>query len=323
MPSIGARALATYIRPRGTAAQSVALDRSLKQRSDPRIRIPPREANTSSSGPDDDPRKPVTVRQLRAMKAAGDRIVALTCYDHLFARLLSGAAVDIALVGDSLGQVVLGYRSTVPVTVQEMIHHASAVRRGLEGPLLVVDLPFLSYQVSDEEALRNAGRVVKESGAEAVKLEGGDEATVSRVRTLVGAGIPVMGHVGFTPQSVHRLGGYRVQGRESEEADRLLEEAVLLEDAGCFALVLEMVPAPLAERISGRLELPTIGIGAGGGCDGQVLVLPDMLGLNEDFRPRFLRRFAELGAETRRAVAAYAGAVRDGSFPDAGESYGT
>lgn len=256
------------------------------------------------------------------MKASGEKIAVLTCYDHLFARLLARTAVEVVLVGDSLGQVVLGYRSTIPVTLQEMIHHAAAVRRGLERPLLVVDMPFLSYQVSDADALRNAGRVVKETGAEAVKVEGGDEATVSRVRTLVGAGIPVMGHVGLTPQAVHRLGGYGVRGRSAEEADRLLEEAEALAQAGCFAVVLEMVPAALAARITRRLEVPTIGIGAGPDCDGQVLVLPDMLGLNEGFEPKFLRRFAELGADVRSAVDDYVEAVKEGGYPGEAESYG-
>ena len=256
------------------------------------------------------------------MKAAGEKITVLTCYDHLFARLLARTAIEVVLVGDSLGQVVLGYRSTIPVTLQEMIHHAAAVRRGLERPLLVVDMPFLSYQVSDADALRNAGRVVKETGAEAVKLEGGDEATLSRVRTLVAAGIPVMGHVGLTPQAVHRLGGYGVRGRSSEEADRLLEEAEALGQAGCFAVVLEMVPSSLAARVTRRLDVPTIGIGAGPECDGQVLVLPDMLGLNEGFEPKFLRRFTELGAEVRAAVEAYVRAVKEGGYPGETESYG-
>lgn len=267
-------------------------------------------------------RRPVTVRELLAMKRRGERITALTCYDHLFARLLSRTPVDVVLVGDSLGQVVLGYRSTIPVTVDEMIHHAAAVRRGLEGPLAVVDMPFLSYQVSDEDALRNAGRVLKETGVEAVKLEGGDEATVSRARTLVEAGIPVMGHVGLTPQSVHRLGGYRVRGRGEEEADELLQQAAALEEAGCFSLVVEMVPTPLARRISEALRIPTIGIGAGPHCDGQVLVLHDMLGLNEEFEPRFLRRFAELGEAAREGVAAFVEAVRSGEYPSEDESYG-
>ncbi len=261
------------------------------------------------------------IRDLLAMKRRGDRIAVLTCYDHLFARLLDASEVEVVLVGDSLGQVVLGYASTLPVTLEEMIHHAAAVRRGLARPMLVVDMPFLTYQVTEEEALRNAGRLLKEAGAEAVKLEGGDEPVVGRVRRLVSAGIPVMGHLGLVPQSVHQLGGYRVVGREAEEADRLLEQAVALQDAGCFSLVLEMVPSGLAGRITRALDIPTIGIGAGPECDGQVLVLPDMLGLNEGFRPRFLRRFGELGAACREAVAAYVEAVRAGEYPSEEESY--
>ncbi len=276
---------------------------------------------TSSSPTDQGARKPVTVRDFLAMKRAGERIAVLTCYDFLFAELLSGSAIDAVLVGDSLGQVVLGYRTTIPVSVDEMIHHTAAVRRGLAGPLLIVDMPFLSYQVSDQDALRNAGRLVKESGAEAVKLEGGDPWALSRIRSIVGAGIPVMGHLGLTPQSVHRLGGYRVTGRERDEADLLLEQAVNLQEAGCFSLVLEMVPAGLAGRISRALDVPTIGIGAGSACDGQVLVLPDMLGLNPSFQPRFLRQFAELGAAARDGIADYAASVKDGTYPSEGESY--
>lgn len=255
------------------------------------------------------------------MKRRGEKIAALTCYDHLFARLLNDADLEVVLVGDSLGQVILGHPSTLPVTLEDMIHHAAAVRRGLSRPLLVVDLPFLTYQVSEEEALRNAGRVLKEVGAEAVKLEGGDESTASCVRRLVRAGIPVMGHLGLVPQSVHQLGGYRVVGRVPEESDRLLEQALALQEAGCFSLVLEMVPSGLAARITRSLDIPTIGIGAGPGCDGQVLVLPDMLGLNEGFRPRFLRRFGELGAACREAVSAYAEAVKAGDYPSEDESY--
>lgn len=266
-------------------------------------------------------RKPVTVRDFQRMKREGERIAVLTCYDFLFARLLSESEIDAVLVGDSLGQVLLGYRSTLPVTLGEMIHHTAAVRRGLEGPMLILDMPFLSYQVSDEEALRNAGRAMKETGCEAVKVEGGDEATLSRIRTLVGAGIPVMGHIGLTPQSVHRLGGYRVTGRETDEAERLAGQARALEEAGCFSLVLEMVPTRLASRISASLGIPTIGIGAGPECDGQVLVLHDMLGLNEGFQPRFLRRFAELGRGARDGVAAYVAAVKSGEYPSASESY--
>lgn len=263
----------------------------------------------------------VTTRELQEMKRRGERIAVLTCYDHLFARLLEGEGLDVVLVGDSVGQVMLGYGSTLPVTVDEMIHHAAAVRRGLEEPLLVVDMPFLSYQPSDEEAVRSGGRIMKESGAEAVKVEGGDEDTVSRVRALVSAGIPVMGHLGLTPQSVHRWGGYGVRGREPDEAQRIREQSQELERAGCFSLVLEMVPAPLAEAVTEELEIPTVGIGAGPACDGQVLVLPDMLGLNEGFEPGFLRKFAELAGEVRSAVGGYVDAVKEGDYPSEAESY--
>jgi len=255
------------------------------------------------------------------MKERGERIAILTCYDHLFARLLDASGVDVVLVGDSLGQVILGYDSTLPVTLEAMIHHASAVRRGVTHALVVVDLPFLSYQVSDEEALRSAGRIMKETGAEAVKLEGGDEAAVSRVQALVRAGIPVMGHLGLTPQSVHSFGGYGVRGREPEEATRLRRQAAALEEAGCFAIVLELMPTGLARDVSQSLRIPTIGIGAGPDCDGQVLVLPDMLGLNEGFEPRFLRRFGALGPAVHEAVDAYVEAVRERTYPDASESY--
>lgn len=255
------------------------------------------------------------------MKGRGERIAVLTCYDHVFARILDTSGVDVVLVGDSLGQVVLGYESTLPVTLDEMVHHASAVRRGLSRPLLVVDMPFLSYQVSDEEALRSAGRLMKEAGAEAVKVEGGGEAVLRRVESLVETGIPVMGHLGLEPQSVHRYGGYGVRGREEGEASRIRDGARRLQEAGCFSLVLEMVPSPLARDVTRDLEIPTIGIGAGPECDGQVLVLHDMLGLNEGFEPRFLRRFAELGRETRAGVRGFVEAVKSGDYPAAGESY--
>lgn len=249
------------------------------------------------------------------MKERGEPIVALTAYDYLFARLVDEVGVDVVLVGDSLGQVVLGYDSTVPVTLDQMIHHGAAVRRGVEHALLVVDMPFLSFQVSPEETVRNAGRIVKETGAEAVKLEGGSEASCRHVARLVAAGIPVMGHIGLTPQSVHALGGYRVQGREDAVADRLRAEARNLAEAGAFAVVLELLPASLAEEITAACPVPTIGIGAGVGCDGQVLVLPDMLGLNDAFTPKFLRRFADLADATRAGVAAYAEAVRGREYP--------
>lgn len=254
------------------------------------------------------------------MKRRGQKIVALTAYDVLFARLVDEVA-DIALVGDSAGQVFAGLDSTIPVTLDDMIYHGRAVRRGVRYALLVVDMPFLTFQVSPEETLRNAGRIVKETGAEAVKLEGGDEDAARHVRAVIRAGIPVMGHVGLTPQSVHALGGYRVQGREQAAADRLRADALRLQDAGAFAIVLELMPAALAEEVSKSLEIPTIGIGAGPGTDGQVLVLPDAIGLNEGFRPKFLRRFANVAEVARSGITAYAEAVRAGTYPGAEHSF--
>ncbi len=256
------------------------------------------------------------------MKAKGEPIAALTCYDVLYARLLEAEGVDMILVGDSLGQVVLGYDSTLPVTLDEMIHHAGAVRRGAPETFVVLDLPFMSYQVSPEDALRSAGRAMKEARVEAVKLEGGDERTLDSIRRIVAAGIPVMGHLGLTPQSVHALGGYRVQGRGEVEAERLRKEARGLEEAGCFSIVLELVPGPLATAISSELSIPTIGIGAGAGCDGQVLVLPDMLGMNPDFTPRFLKRYAELGNGARKGVRGYIRDVKKGKYPGAEHTFG-
>lgn len=263
----------------------------------------------------------VTVRELLEKKKRGEKIVTLTAYDFLFARILDECGVDIILVGDSLGQVVAGYDSTLAVTLEDMIWHARAVRRAVHRGLIVVDLPFLTFQIGPEETLRNAGRVLKETGAEAVKLEGGDDETARHVRALVRAGIPVMGHIGLTPQSVHALGGYRVQGRDEEAALRLHADAQRLQDAGAFAIVLELMPAGLAGDISRELDIPTIGIGAGAGTDGQVLVLYDALGLNEGFRPRFLRRFASLADEARKGIMAYADAVRAGEYPDAEHSF--
>jgi len=255
------------------------------------------------------------------MKQRGEKIVALTAYDVLFARLVEEAHVDLILIGDSLGQVVLGYPSTIPVTLDEMIHHGKAVRRGAPESFLVLDMPFLSYQISPEEALRNAGRVMKETGVQAVKLEGGSPATCRTAEALVQAGIPVMGHLGLTPQSVHALGGYRVQGREEAAAERLRHQARALEDAGCFSMVLELMPADLGGEISRSLTVPTIGIGAGPQCDGQVLVIHDALGLNAGFRPRFLKRFGDLDAEVRKALDAYVTEVRDGSYPGPEHSF--
>jgi 3-methyl-2-oxobutanoate hydroxymethyltransferase len=264
--------------------------------------------------------RPLTVPDLLAMKAAGRRIVMLTCYDAAFARLLEAADVDVLLVGDSLNQVLAGQETTLSATLDQMIYHAASVRRGARRSLVFVDLPFLTYQISVPEAIRNAGRVLQESGAHGVKLEGG-RPMAETVRALVERGIPVLGHLGLTPQSVHALGGYRVQGREAGAADRLLADARALEEAGACGIVLELLPSALARRISSALTIPTIGIGAGAGCDGQVLVLHDMLGLNETFNPKFLKRYAELGEAVRTAVRAYAADVRDGRYPGPEHSF--
>lgn len=262
-----------------------------------------------------------SIHRLLELKREGRRIVAMTAYDVVFARILEEAGVDLILVGDSVGQVALGYDSTLPVTMDEMIHHARAAKRGAPGTLVVLDMPFMSYQASVEDALRNGGRALKEAGVEAVKVEGGHERTCEAIRAMVAAGIPVMGHVGLTPQSVHALGGYRVQGRGGEAAERIRREARALEEAGVFALVLELVPAPLAREISGELTVPTVGIGAGPGCDGQVLVSYDALGLNPGFGPRFLKRFAELHQVALDGVREYAREVREGSYPAAEHSF--
>lgn len=270
-----------------------------------------------SSTPSD---SPVTTRDFLVWKKAGRKIVCVTAYDALFGRLVDEAGVDCVLVGDSVNQVLAGEPSTLSATVEQMVYHGRAARRGVRRALLVVDMPFLSYQVSREEALRNCGRVMQETGAQAVKLEGG-AGMAETVRALVDIGVPVMGHVGLTPQSVHALGGYRVQGRDADAAARLEADAKALEAAGCFAVVLELVPAPLAARISAALAIPTIGIGAGPGCDGQVLVLPDLLGLNDRFAPKFLKRYANLADDVRRAVGAFADEVRRGAYPDDDHSF--
>jgi 3-methyl-2-oxobutanoate hydroxymethyltransferase len=262
----------------------------------------------------------LTVTDLITMKAGGRRIVMLTCYDAVFARLLEEAGVDVLLVGDSLNQVLAGHETTLSTTLDQMIYHAASVRRGSRRALVFVDLPFLTYQVSVPEAIRNAGRVLQETGAHGVKLEGGSH-MVETVSALVQRGIPVIGHLGLTPQSVHALGGYRVQGREEKGAERLLQDAVELEAAGACALVLELIPAALATRISQSISIPTIGIGAGPGCDGQVLVLHDMLGLNEAFAPKFLKHYARLAESVREAVRGFASDVRDGKYPGKEHSF--
>lgn len=269
----------------------------------------------------DKPRRRLTVRDLIAMKGRGERIAVLTAYDFLLAGLIDQAGVDCVLVGDSLGEVFAGETSTLPVTLDQMIYHARAVRRGVERALLVVDMPFLTFQISAAEAIRNCGRVLQETGAQAVKLEGGHEAMADTVRQVIDAGIPVMGHVGLTPQSVHKLGGPRLVGRADEEGERVAADAQRLAAAGCFSIVLEMLPRGLAGSITRSVPIPTIGIGAGPECDGQVLVLPDMLGLNERFSPGFLKRFGSLAAGVRDAARDYVREVKEGTYPGAEHSY--
>jgi 3-methyl-2-oxobutanoate hydroxymethyltransferase len=261
----------------------------------------------------------VTIRDIVRMKRDGKKLVVVTAYDVLFAKIVDSAGVDMVLVGDSLGNVVAGFDTTLPVTLDHMIYHGQAVRRGIKRSLLVVDLPFMSYQASEETAITNAGRVLQQTEADAVKLEGGSEEIVRTVRRLTTIGIPVVAHLGFTPQSVRTL-GMRVQGRERTDADKMVDEAKALEDAGAFALVLELIPSDLAGRISSSLTIPTIGIGAGPQCDGQVLVLPDLLGINEGFAPRFLKKYANIAADARAAVERYGEEVRTGKYPDAGHS---
>ena len=261
-------------------------------------------------------RKKVTTRTFAQKKARGETITMLTAYDYPTALAVDQAGIDSILVGDSLGMVVLGYENTLPVTMADMLHHCRAVARGARYALLIGDLPFMSYQVSAEEAVRNAGCFLQEAGMDAVKLEGGSE-RADAVRAIVSAGIPVAGHLGLTPQSVHQLGGFRSQGRTAAAAHRILDDALLLQEAGCFCLVLESVPARLAELISRQLEIPTIGIGAGAGCDGQVLVTHDLLGLFDRFTPRFVRKYADLHGEIGRALGAFQDEVLAGEFPAA------
>jgi 3-methyl-2-oxobutanoate hydroxymethyltransferase len=262
----------------------------------------------------------ITIQQLQEWKQRGTRFAMLTAYDYPTAKLLDEAGVPLLLVGDSLGVVVLGHETTIPVTMEDILRCTQAVVRGTSRTLIVADLPFMSYHVSAEQAVANAGRLLKEGGAQAVKLEGG-LAVAATVRRIVEAGIPVMGHIGLTPQAVHQLGGYKVQGRSPEAAARLLEEAAALQAAGAFALVLECVPAPLSALITRRLKIPTIGIGAGPGCDGQVQVLHDLLGLFTDFVPRHARRYAELGEAIKEAARGYVADVEAGTFPTDKESF--
>jgi 3-methyl-2-oxobutanoate hydroxymethyltransferase len=261
-----------------------------------------------------------TVLDIQQMKASGEKIAVLTAYDYPFARLMDGAGIDIILVGDSVGSVVSGYDNTLPVTMEEMLYHTRAVVRATRGALVVTDLPFLSFQVDLREARLNAGRLLKEGGAQAVKLEGGEN-VAETIRAIVAMDIPVVGHIGLTPQSVHRMGGFRVQGKQEEQARRLLADARAVEAAGAFALVLEGIPAPLAQEITAALSIPTIGIGAGVHCDGQVLVIHDILGLCEKYSPKFVKRYADVSGTIREGIQSYIREVKEGSFPGPEHSF--
>ncbi|AMA73541.1 MULTISPECIES: 3-methyl-2-oxobutanoate hydroxymethyltransferase [Aneurinibacillus] len=258
---------------------------------------------------------PITTLSLKEMKRNGQRIVMLTAYDYPSAKLADEAGVDMILVGDSLGMVVLGYDSTLPVTLDDMIHHTKAVTRGVKRAFVVTDMPFLTYHGTIEEALRNAGRIMQEGLAKAIKIEGGAE-LAPLIRRCTQAGIPVVGHIGLTPQSVHQLGGYKVQGKTPEAAQKLMDDALALEEAGVFALVMECVPKQLAEFISRKLSIPTIGIGAGAGCDGQVLVYHDILSYGSDRVPKFVKKYADAGSLIKQAISRYAEEVRSGAFPE-------
>ena len=257
----------------------------------------------------------ITTSVIREKKIKGEKITMLTAYDYATAIVLDESGVDIILVGDSLGMVVLGYDSTLPVTMEDMLHHTKAVARGTKRALVIADMPFLSYQVSTEEALRNAGKFLKEAGAQGVKLEGGRE-IADLIRKITSIGIPVMAHLGLTPQSVHQLGGYKIQGKDDATAKKLIEDAKIVEEAGAFSVVLECVPAALAGKISQAIAIPTIGIGAGVDCDGQVLVINDMLGMFERFTPKFVKKYGNLNAQMKEGVKKYIDEVKSGAFPD-------
>lgn len=262
----------------------------------------------------------VTASQIKEMKRKGEKIAEVTAYDYSMAKLVDEAGMPVILVGDSLGMVMLGYESTIPVTMDEMIHHTKAVVRGAKNALIIGDMPFMTYQVSVEDAMRNAGRFIQEGGAQAVKLEGG-ETVAEKVSRIVAAGIPVQGHIGLTPQSVHQLGGYKVQGKTAEVAARLLNDAKALESAGVFSIVLECVPTPLAKLITERVSVPTIGIGAGKYCDGQVQVINDLLGFYTDFVPKHAKQYAKLHESISASLSEYIAEVKAGKFPTAKQSY--
>lgn len=264
--------------------------------------------------------KKITIPCLRKMKEEGDKIACLTAYDYITAFLLDEAGIDLVLVGDSGAMVFAGHETTLPITVDQMVYHTQAVSRGVKHGLVITDMPFLSFQISSDEAMRNAGRFLKEGGADGVKVEGG-KAIGETVKRLVDVGIPVMGHLGLTPQSIHAFGGYPLRGKNQDEAEMLKQDALIMEQAGVFAIVLEKIPASLAGEITGSLSIPTIGIGAGPACDGQILVTHDILGLFEAFKPKFVRQYAEIGKSIRQAVEHYADDVKKGLYPSKEESY--
>jgi 3-methyl-2-oxobutanoate hydroxymethyltransferase len=266
------------------------------------------------------PYKKVTTHSIQKMKIAGEKISMITAYDYSFAKIFDAAGMDIILVGDSASNVMAGHVTTLPITLDQMIYHASSVVRAIERALVVIDLPFGSYQSDPKEALRSAIRIMKESGGHAVKLEGGSEIKES-IKRILNAGIPVMGHLGLTPQSIYKFGTYTVRAKEDAEAEQLIEDAKLLEKLGCFALVLEKIPAALAEKVAKTISIPVIGIGAGGGVDGQVLVIHDMLGMNNEFSPRFLRRYLNLYEQMTSAIGNYVADVKSKDFPNTNEQY--
>lgn len=264
--------------------------------------------------------KKITTNTLQKMKESGEKISMLTAYDYSFARIFDEAGIEILLVGDSASNVMAGHETTLPITLDQMIYHAASVVRGVNRSLIVVDLPFGTYQGDSKEALKSTIRIMKETGAHGIKLEGGAE-VIESVKRIVGAGVPVMGHLGLTPQSIYKFGTYSVRAKEDEEAAKLKSDSVLLQEAGCFGLVLEKIPAILAREVSNSLSIPTIGIGAGNGCDGQVLVMHDMLGINVDFKPRFLRTYLNMYEQITGAVKKYIGDVKSGDFPNKEEQY--
>lgn len=264
--------------------------------------------------------KKITTNTLQKMKAAGEKITMLTAYDFSFAKIIDGAGIDVILVGDSASNVMAGNETTLPITMDQMIYHATSVIRGIDRCLVVVDMPFGSYQSNSDVALASAIRIMKETGGHSVKMEGGAE-VVDAIKRIVSAGIPVMGHLGLTPQSIYKFGTYTVRAKEEDEANKLRKDAKLLEEAGCFAIVLEKIPAALAKEVSESISIPTIGIGAGGDCDGQVLVMHDMLGINTEFKPRFLRQYLNIHEQATKAVGQYIKDVKSKDFPGKNEQY--